>query len=58
MPDWLIISCVVSVLAIAMFVRSAFGFGHGAFATPLLALLLDIRLATPLLAARFAISGQ
>ncbi len=51
MSDWLIISCVVTVLSIAMFVRSAFGFGHGAFATPLLALLVDIRLATPLLAA-------
>lgn len=51
MPDWLIICSVVSVLTIAMFVRSAFGFGHGAFATPLLALLVDIRLATPLLAA-------
>lgn len=51
MPDWLLILCVVGVLSIAMFVRSAFGFGHGAFATPLLALLVDIRLATPLLAA-------
>lgn len=51
MPSPLIIASVVGVLAVAMFVRSAFGFGHGALATPLLALLIDLKLAIPVLAA-------
>jgi uncharacterized membrane protein YfcA len=42
---------VMAIVAAAMFTRSAFGFGHGAFAMPLLALVIDVRAATPLLAA-------
>ena len=35
----------------AMVARSAFGFGHGAFAMPLLVLALEVKTATPLLGA-------
>ena len=41
---------VMAIMTAAMFARSAFGFGHGAFAMPLLLLVLDVKTATPLLA--------
>ena len=50
MSGWAI-AAVLAIIAAAMFTRSAFGFGHGAFAMPLLVLVLDPRAATPLLAA-------
>lgn len=40
-----------STIAAAMVARSAFGFGHGAFAMPLLVLALEVKTATPLLGA-------
>jgi uncharacterized membrane protein YfcA len=42
---------VTAILALAMVARSAFGFGHGAFAMPLLVLVIDVKTATPLLGA-------
>jgi len=40
-----------ATIGAAMVARSAFGFGHGAFAMPLLVLALEVQTATPLLAA-------
>lgn len=42
---------VVAALSLAMFVRSAFGFAHGAVAMPLLLSLIPMQLAVPLLGA-------
>lgn len=40
-----------ATIGAAMVARSAFGFGHGAFAMPLLVLVLEVKTATPLLGA-------
>ena len=48
---------IAAILTVAMFARSAFGFGHGAFALPLLVLVVDIRIATPVLSAVSFIVG-
>ena len=57
MPDPIHIAAIAAILMLAMFVRSAFGFGHGALAMPLLLMVVDLRVATPLLAAISFIVG-
>lgn len=50
MEDILIFAVVTFILFLAAFVRSSLGFGDAVVAMPLLALVLDIKTATPLVA--------
>ena len=45
-----IIALILTILFISTLIRSTFGFGDALVAMPLLSLIIDIRLATPLVA--------
>jgi uncharacterized protein len=46
--EWTTVCLVLAVIFFATIIRSAFGFGEGLIAVPLLALIMPIKMATPL----------
>lgn len=46
--DWILLS-IIAIIFVSAFVRSAFGFGDALIAMPLLALIIDLNIATPLI---------
>jgi uncharacterized membrane protein YfcA len=48
--DFVLLSIILAIVFIASLTRSTFGFGDALIAMPLLALLIEIKLATPLMA--------